>query len=42
LDILEVLNNVDGVVYVLRDIRKNIENEFKIIYIDEDKIDFRL
>jgi len=32
------LNNVDGVVFVLREIRSNVENEFKIIFNEANEI----
>jgi len=38
LDIWKTLNNVDGVVSILRDIRTIIENEFKIIYNETNEI----
>ncbi|CAI6343853.1 unnamed protein product [Macrosiphum euphorbiae] len=38
LDISEALNNVDGVVFVLREIRSNVENEFKIIFDEANEI----
>jgi len=32
------MNNVDGVVFVLREIRSNVENEFKIIFDEANEI----